>query len=231
MEMIDDAWTRFKNNVDITSRESHQLMDVSKADFDRSEKPKGAEWLHALSVSGQLDAAWFEEYVEAAQDALEAYKKDTITLQELDTRLELPEAPVRPDVSHLDPEYSFNSHSQYRKSLPVEDRFVEVNDRQIGGYTNSSKADTDEGTGTTLQLTHSSKESSKPGNSATRTTRKKPRRKPFTADQLAAQHQAALEKEKSKLTYAEMLSKPAPSAKPETEDKGTEGDQSVVSSA
>jgi hypothetical protein len=43
MEMIDDAWTRFKNNVDITSRESHQLMDVSKADFDRSEKPKGAE--------------------------------------------------------------------------------------------------------------------------------------------------------------------------------------------
>jgi hypothetical protein len=236
METVDDAWTRFKNHVDITSRESHQLMDVTKAVFDRSEKPEGVEWLEALRASGEMDAEWFEGYVEAAHGALEAYKEDTITLEELDTKLELPEAPVRPDASRLDPEHSFNSHSQYRKTIPVEDRFVEVNDRQIGGYTKSSKADTDEGSGTTLQLTHRSKESNKPGSSASRNTRK-PKRTQFKADQLADRYEQeqreAEEKAASTLSWAEVVKKPAPSAATQAssadDGQSTEAVQSVQS--
>lgn len=235
MEMIDDAWTRFKNAVDIASRESYQLMDVTKVVFERSEKPEGVEWLEALSASGEMDAEWFEGYVEAAHGALEAYKEDTITLDELDTKLELPIAPVRLDTFHLDPEYLFNSHSQYRKSLPVEDRFVEVNDRQMGGYTNSSIANTNGGTVATSQLTHRSKTNT----ATTGNNRKKPKRKQFTADQLAAQFELKKredqEKAASTLSYAEMLRKPAPSAATQAtassadDGQGTEAVPSVQS--
>jgi hypothetical protein len=213
-------------------------MDVSKVVFDRTEKPKGVEWLEALRVSGDMDAVWFEGYFDAAHDALEAYKEDTITLEGLDTKLELPEAPVRPDVSYLDPEYSFNSHSEYRKSLPVEDRLVEVNHGQIGGYTNSSKTNTDEGTGTrtTSQLTHKSKEFNKPGSNASRNTRK-PKRTQFTAGDLAArveqEKREAEEKAASTLSWAEVVKKPAPSAVTQAssadDGQGTEAVQSVQS--
>jgi hypothetical protein len=187
-----------------------------------------------------MDAEWFEGYVEAAHGALEAYKEDTITLDELDTKLELPEAPVRPDASRLDPEHSFNSHSEYRKSLPVEDRFVEVNHGQIGGYANSSKANTAVGTVTTSHLTHRSKTSSRTANTATAgSNRKKTKRKPFTAGELAArveqEERDAQEKATSTLSYAEMLRKPAPSAATQAtassaeDGKGTEAVQSVQS--
>jgi hypothetical protein len=236
MESIEDAWRGFYNDVDIGSQESYQRMDVSKVVFDRTEKLKGVEWLEALRVSGDMDAVWFEGYFEAAHDALEAYKEDTITLEELNTKLELPEAPVRPDVSHLYPEYSFNSHSQYRKSLPVEDRFVEVNDRQIGGYTNSSKANTAVGTGTTSHLTHRSKTSSRTANTATTgSNRRKPKRQQFKAGDLAAQLEQRKMEAASRLSYAQALKKPAPSAatlaSSADDGQSTEAVQSVEPSA
>jgi hypothetical protein len=229
------AWKQFCDNVTGNYKKTLIGMEETETDFKQSANDHGLRWLDLLYESAIMDMARFKGYVVPAEKGFKEYREGTITLDELDTKLELPEAPVRPDVSHLGPEYSFNSHSEYRKTLSAENSFIEVNDRQIGGYTNASKVDTvGEGTGTTSQLTHRSKTSSRPAKTATTGNRKKTKRGRFTADQLAAEHREDREKEENKPTYAEMLRKSAPTATSETsggeESKGTDSDPSVVSS-